>query len=135
MKPPELVCVAPAEIRHLWPHVEPLLKAAISRTGLSAFQDIEDDVLFGNALVWLAWNGETIEAAASTALQKTDDGLVCLITACGGSDMKRWLPLLEKIEQFAKAEGCKRTRIIGRKGWLNVLNGYEEKAVIMDREL
>jgi hypothetical protein len=36
---------------------------------------------------------------------------------------------------YAKHEGCKRVRIYGRKGWLHVLDGFEEKHIIMDKEL
>ena len=49
--------------------------------------------------------------------------------------MKRWLPLIEKIENYARDEGCTRVRIFGRKGWLRVLDGYEAKHIIMDKEL
>jgi hypothetical protein len=132
----ELVCVDPSRINEIWPHVRPLLKAAIDRTGLSLFGDLERDVRSGHALVWLAWNAETktIEAAVATALQPTEAGLVCLVMACGGSDMKRWLSLLKPIEQYARAEGCKRSRIVGRKGWLRALPDYQEKYAVMDKE-
>ena len=78
---------------------------------------------------------ERVEAAVATILINSEIGKVCIITVCGGSDMKRWLPLIGLIEAYAKREGCKRVRIYGRKGWLRVLKGYEEKHVIMDRAL
>jgi hypothetical protein len=49
--------------------------------------------------------------------------------------MKRWLPLLGEVEAYAKREGCARVRIFGRKGWLRVLDGYEHKHIIMDKDL
>jgi hypothetical protein len=81
------------------------------------------------------WNGRTVESAAATILINSEIGKVCIITVCGGSDMKRWLPLIGQIETHARVEGCKRVRIYGRKGWLHVLDGYEEKHIIMDKEL
>ena len=135
----ELVCVDPKQVHEIWPHVAPLLRRAIAGTGLSAFADIERDILRGNALPWLALSDErgaaAIEAAASTTLQQTDNGKVCIITACAGANMARWLPLINHIEAHAKEEGCRCVRIFGRKGWLRVLEGYEEKHVIMDKEL
>jgi len=131
----ELLCVDPKRVHQFWPHVEPLLRKAIVRTGISAFQDVEYDLLYGDALLWVCWDGEKILCAGSTSLQQTDKGKVCLITACGGTDMHRWLPLLSKIEQFARDEGCKCTRIIGRKGWQRVLKGYQMQNVILDKEL
>ncbi|WP_245286837.1 hypothetical protein [Bradyrhizobium sp. Tv2a-2] len=115
------------------------MRKAIARTGLSAFADIESDILRGDALLWLALSdgrGETaIEAAASTSLQQTDSGKVCIITACAGANMARWLPLINHIEAYAKAEGCRCMRIFGRRGWQRVLEDYDEKHIILDKEL
>lgn len=131
----ELVCVDPQRIHDIWPHVSPLLRAACFRTGLNAFSDIETDVLGGSSLLWIAWNGHGIEAAAATVLINSEIGKVCVITVCGGSGMKRWLPLIGQIENYAKSEGCTRVRIYGRKGWLRVLDDYEQKHLIMDKEV
>jgi hypothetical protein len=131
----ELVCVDPGRVHEIWPHAAPLLCAACRRTGLNAFADLEADVLCGRGLLWIAWDGRTIEAAATTVLIRSETGKVCIITACGGRDMKRWLPLIDQIEIYARAEGCRRVRIFGRKGWLRVLKGFEQKHIIMDKDL
>jgi hypothetical protein len=134
----ELVCVDPRRVHEIWPHVAPLLRRAIVRTGLSAFAEIEQNILRGNALLWLAVGGEgaaaKIEAVASTTLQQTDSGKVCIITACAGANMARWLPLINHIEAYAKEEGCRCVRIFGRRGWMRVLGGYEESYIIMDKD-
>src|SRR5262245_38613617 len=96
---------------------------------------MEADILAGRSLLWLAWNGRAIESAAATILINSEVGKVCIITVCGGSDMKRWLPLIGQIENYAKREGCARVRIYGRKGWLRVLDGYKPEHIIMDKEL
>jgi hypothetical protein len=131
----ELVCVDPARVAEFWPHVNPLLKAACRRTKLNAFADIEADILAGRSLLWMAWNGRSVEAAAATILINSEIGRACVITVCGGSDMKRWLPLIGQIEAYARNEGCERVRIYGRRGWLRALNGYEQQHIIMDKEL
>ena len=131
----ELVCVDPSRVHEIWPHVSSLLKAACRRTKLNAFADIEADILAGRGLLWIAWNGRAVEAAAATVLINSEVGKVCIITVCGGSDMKRWLPLIDQIEAYARREGCARVRIYGRKGWLRVLEGYEGRFVILDKEL
>lgn len=131
----DLICVDPKQVGHFWPHVEPLLRPAIEKTGLSNFEDIEGAILIGCDLVWIAWNGEKIVAAASTTIQRIGSDLICVLTACGGSDMKQWLPLLKKIEAYAKAEGCKSLRIFGREGWKRILDGYEQSAVVLEKAL
>jgi hypothetical protein len=131
----ELVCVDPNRVHQIWPHVGLLLKAACRRTKLNAFADIEADILAGRSLLWLAWNGHAVESAAATILINSEIGKVCIMTVCGGRNMKRWLPLIGQIENYASDEGCNRVRIYGRKGWLRVLEGYEQEHVIMDKKL
>ena len=130
-----LVCVDPRRVRDIWPHVSALLRSACHRTTLNILDDVESDVLSGRSLLWLAWDGQAVHAAAATVLINSEIGKVCVITACGGAGMKRWLPLLDGIESYARDEGCVRVRIYGRKGWLRVLDGYREKHVIMDKEI
>lgn len=129
----DLVCVDPKEIGRVWPHASHFIRSAILRTGLSDFKQVEDSILDGDALLWLAWNGSRIEAAASTILERANDKLSCVIVACGGDDMSRWLDLINGIEKYAKAEGCHCTRIIGRRGWLRALEGYEMRHVILEK--
>lgn len=130
----DLVCVDPARINEVWPHASGLIKAAIDRTGLSNFADIERDVLSGAQLLWLAWGG-TIEAAATTKLVQIGQHKICILVACSGQQRERWLPLFEKIEKYAKDEGCACMRIYGRKGWKRALSGYRVNHVILEKAL
>lgn len=107
-----------------------MIRAAIERTGLSEFEDIEKQVLAGEQLLWLAWS-DRIEAAATTHLSRD----ICTLTACSGHQRERWLPLFEAIEQYAKNEGAKAMRIYGRKGWERVLDGYRTEYVILEKGL
>lgn len=129
-----LLCVGPDLIEGMWPHVRDKIRAAVERTGLSSFADIEGDVLSGAQLCWIAWNGAEIMAAATTQLVKPHDK-VCVLTACSGYDRAQWLPLFEQIEAYAKAEGCKTMRIFGRKGWERVLDGYRVEHVVLEKAL
>jgi hypothetical protein len=131
---PNLICIDPARIDEMWPHVRDKIRAAVERTGLSSFADIESDVLGGASLVWIAWNGSEIMAAATTQLVKPYDK-VCELTACSGYGLAQWLPLFKQIEQYAKAEGCAKMRIFGRKGWERVLDGYRVEHVVLEKGL
>ena len=126
----ELVCVDPEKIFDFWPHARGLIKSAIDATNLSDFADIENDVLNGDQLLWLAWSGK-IEAAATTHLSRG----VCTLTACAGHQRERWMSLFEQIETYAKNEGCSTIRIFGRKGWERVLDGYKVEHVILEKAL
>jgi hypothetical protein len=131
----ELICIDPARVAEFWPHVRGLILGAIKRTGLSSSADVEASILSGGSLLWIAWNGARIEAAASTRIAMTDSGKVCTLVACGGGDRRRWMPMLGKLEIYAKAEGCSRVRIFGRKGWTRVLKNYAVKHVVLERLL
>jgi hypothetical protein len=130
----KLICVDPSRIGEVWPHVRERLRAAIDRTELSSFDDLEADVISGMQLVWLAWDGSEIMAAATTQLVKPRDK-VCVLTACAGHDRERWLPLFAMIEKYAKDEGCSTMRIFGRKGWERVLDGYRVEHVVLEKAL
>jgi hypothetical protein len=131
----ELVCVDPARVAEIWPHARALIRAAIDHTGLSDFADIEANVLSGDQLLWLAWGGKSIEAAATTQLIAVRAHKVCVLTACAGQNRARWLPLFEQIEAFARNEGCLCMRIYGRKGWERVLSSYRVEHVILEKVL
>ena len=163
MTPPagcHLVCVPPDKVALAWPPVRSLIFAAMKRGDLSSFGPVEDSVLRGDALLWLALTHEDadrvrIDAAAVTELHRTEWRKVCVVVACGApsrvrpssrahasradasraTDMRRWIRLLEGIENFARAEGCEATRIIGRKGWARVLTSYQAKRIVLEKDL
>jgi hypothetical protein len=149
----------------------------MKRGDLSSFGPVEDSVLRGDALLWLALScedgdGVRIDAAAVTELYRTEWRKVCVVVACGApsrvrasgrlrtsgrlcpssradasradasrvdasraTDMRRWLRLLEGIEDFARAEGCEATRIMGRRGWARVLTSYQTKRIVLEKDL
>lgn len=129
-----LICADPVWVDGIWPFAKPLIKSAIERTGLSDFDEIERDVLAGHQLLWVALSG-AIEAAATTKLVKVGSEKICILVACGGEQRKRWLPLFDRIENYARAEGCTRVRVYGRKGWERVLTGYRAENVILEKAL
>jgi hypothetical protein len=130
----ELLCINPAIVGRIWPLARGLIKSAMDRTRLSDFGRVESEVLAGLQLLWLA-KGDDIEAAAVTQLTTIGDRKFCIVVACGGRNRARWLPLLEKIEAYAREEGCKAMRIGGRRGWERVLDRYRLKYVTLERDL
>jgi hypothetical protein len=138
-----LVCVPTDQVAGAWPHVRDLIYAAMKRGGLSSFRPVEASVLAGDALLWLAWDGAHIQAAAVTELHATEWRTACVIVACGGrgprsgsgAGMAAWLPLLAGIETYARAAGCACVRIMGRKGWARALSTYRTTRIVLEKEL
>lgn len=85
--------------------------------------------------MWLAWNGEKIEGVAVTELLRSDHTFYCVVQACGGSNVRHWITLLDKIEEYARDEDCEFIRILGRRGWKRLLKNYKEKLVVLERPL
>ena len=145
-----LVCIPPEKAALVWPLARDLIFAAMKRGDLSSFGPVEDSVLRGDALLWLALTcedggGVGIDAAAVTELHRTEWRKVCVVVACGATSgrltlRRRRTSSLDPacwngIEEFARAEGCSATRIIGRKGWARVLASYQTKRIVLEKEL
>jgi hypothetical protein len=153
----QLVCVPPDEAARAWPHVRALILAAMKRGGLSSYGPVEDAVLRGDALLWLAWEQKSdvgdqrigfrsltsvirhptsrIAAAAVTELHQTEWRKVCVLVACGGARMGDWIGLLDGIEAYARAAGCEAMRLMGREGWQRLLPRYRRTGIVLERTL
>ncbi len=138
MAEPVLVCVDPAEVDRIWPHVRAFIASAFE---YGRGDDDADIVLVElkrqTSLLWLVWEHDekSILSALTTKLIKTPRGLVCQITSCGGVHLDRWSALLGRVEDYAKAEGCISVRIEGRKGWKAIFPDYAERWVMLEKRL
>ena len=130
-----LICVDPVQVHEFWPHVASLIKAAMEKGRLSSYAEVEHAVRNGNALLWLAWNGEKIKAAAVTELGHANGETFCTIVACGGHDRSHWLPLIAGLEAYGKGQGCAAMRIYGRRGWRKLLPDYRTTRVLLEKPL
>jgi hypothetical protein len=130
-----LICIDPARVSELWPHVSPLIRAAMERGAITDFAVVADAALAGRALVWIAWDGTQIKAAAVTQLSTVGGARFCTIVACGGAGRREWLPLLAGLERYARAENCNAMRIFGRRGWERLLSDYKPARVLLEKEL
>jgi hypothetical protein len=131
----QLICIDPARIDEFWPYVAPLIKGAMVRGAITDFAEVEAAVLTGRVLVWIAWNGTAIKAAAVTQLSTVHGERFCTIVACGGRDRSEWLPLLAGLERYAKSENCQAMRTFGRRGWERLLPDYRPARVLLQKEL
>jgi hypothetical protein len=131
----QAVCVDPKRVHEAWPIAAPFIKTAMLRGDLSDYATLESNVRNGNALLWLAWDGVEVSAAAVTTLDVANGKKFCTIVACGGRDLERWGFLIGDLEKFAKDEGCSSCVIMGRKGWARILPDYHLKAIVLEKGL
>lgn len=92
--------------------------------------------LDGKAQLWLAVDGGVVGAILTEVIETTK-GLTCHVLAAAGSFERHGEMCLDKIEQWAKAEGCVRLEETGRRGWLRELKrrGWQEVAVVMEKRI
>lgn len=135
MTGPTLVCVPPNRVDEVWGRAEPLLGAAMSL-------DIADDDLAslkadldkGDALLWLVWD-DALLAAVTTKIMASPARKICMITACGGQDAKRWIGLITGIERYAIEQDCDVVRFTGRTGWKRMFPDYHEPWICLEKDL
>lgn len=132
------LCVDPDRLEEVWPHIRHYIDAVVGNgRGDDSAEIILNDLHLRLSLLWIAWDGGEIIAAATTKLIKTVNGTVCLITACGGHDMgaERWRKCIAPIESYAMAEGCTRIRIPGRRGWAAIFPDYQQPWIVLEKRL
>ena len=131
----KIFCVNPKVADKIWPLAKPILEPAFDETSDSTIEATEADVMSGMALLWLAWDGKKLIAAATTAINKTPRHKICIVTSAGGIHSKLWKEFMPMVEKYARDECCERVRAMGRKGWAKVLNGYEQPWIVLDKVL
>ena len=129
----DVLCVPPDRAAEYWHAVNSLIRPALVNS-LTDFDMVARAVCNGEMLLWLTWDGTRIYSATVTQLSVSNGKRFCTIVACGGSEMSRWIHLIDKIEQFATDEGCASIVIIGRPGWQKVMNNYKAKRVTLEKE-
>lgn len=129
------VCVDPKQVHLIWDCVSHWIRLALERGDLGTFSVLENDVLCGQALLWLAWDEPKIAGTAVTQIVRTERSKVCKVMACGGERIGDWVHLLTDIEKFARDERCDCVRLSGRRGWERMLPNYRATKIVLERRL
>lgn len=114
--------VDPSQVYGHWPKIEPLLKKALDATepGFSV-DDVFPILVNDGAQLWKMgqWRGLCVTQVTDLPQYR----MLCVLYLAG-EGMREWLPVLvEKLREFAQANGCRYAEIYGRKGWERVLGG------------
>lgn len=131
----ELHCVAPELIEAIWPIAEPFVARSYKHNFQRVPDELATELAQGTKLLWLACEGQRVLGAIVTMLFDTIEGRALKMLECGGDEMAAWMHLHERIEQYAKNEGCSRVLIEGRRGWARQLPDYRMIAVVLEKRI
>jgi hypothetical protein len=132
-----LACVAPSLIERVWPRVADMIERGYEVGDDFMPKDIVDRLVNNRMQLWVAMTDPDgiIYAAMTTELVPMRSGLVCWMCQAAGTRLKDWKQFHEKIEEYAKAEGCVKTVLRGRVGWQKALEGYSVRTVQLEKTL
>lgn len=125
----------PKVARRVWRLAEPLLSPAFDEDCDDTIEVVRRDVEGGISLLWIAWDGREVVAAAVTVIIHSPRHKICAVSCAGGINTRLWDLFMPMVENYAKAEGCDLVRVMGRKGWARVLDGYRQPWIVLDKRI
>lgn len=135
----ELVKVNPDVLGTLWKRIQPVMKSAYETSNgrldaASTFKMIHD----GTLKMWCIYDDENdiVYGLVGTSVTGYETGKKFLtIHFCVGRDRKKWMHLLETIEQYGRDKGCTGIDFWCRKGWQSELPDYKMTHVLLEKDL
>lgn len=131
--------IPPGHVPLLWPHVSGYIKAALDReaSGRYALDDVLHLLLTQQAALWIAWRGDTVDAAVVTQIVHYPQCKDCRIWLVGGHHMRGWVTQIrDMIEDFARYNGCAFVSGGFRRGWLRIGgSGWREAGVNIEKRI
>ena len=140
----ELVRIPIGELDKVWSLVEKDIKSALAYSSQLTDSDfVFDTAKEGKFQLWVLWDKnqkKTIDkyfGVVVTEIIKRKFGKVCHIYIMTGRQRTKWQHLINKVEDFAKEEGCKMMELIARPGWQRVLNAFDYKRthVVLEKKI
>ena len=133
---PVLVAVDPARLVEVAPLVAPLIDSiALRSRGRYTSGAMIDRIVRGEWVLWVIWSGEVEGIVITEVYDDVSSVRCCMIRACTGRNADRWTHLLARIEDYARAAGCRKLDMMARKGWAKRLPHYKLTHVVLEKDL
>lgn len=123
------------EVDRYWNEAQPLLQKAIDRNGNCTAASVLNALRSAEMQLWCAYDQDKMIMAGVTEVSQSPRAKVCLLYLCGGTELASWVDFRRYVEQWAVEQGCAKARIVGRKGWRRLFPDYEERAVVLEKDL
>ena len=127
--------VAKPDVKKVWSQVEPMLLGALKKNiPLWNTDDILEAVMKDEMQLWIAYDddAEKLLGAVITQINIYPRAKLVNVFLLGGNNIRMWKDkMAEKIEKFAREEGCFYLQSIGRKGWLPLFPDMIETSTVI----
>ena len=124
----EAVLVPADGVEKVWVLAEGFVEAACKTTDKQTPSSVFDGLIEDKCQLWLVYDveeGEVISSVITEICCWPSGTWSALITLCGGLQVNRWAPLIAKIEDWARSEGCHAVEVLGRKGWARIFRDMD----------
>lgn len=121
----------------IWPFVANLAStiAETSRGKVNA-EHIRGFVESGKMQLWIVLDDtDAALALVVTEIQDFPGAKVCIVHGLAGHERGKWMHHLGDIEGWARAHGCTRMEVRGRKGMARLLTDYKLTSVFLEKDL
>ena len=130
--------IQPPQLRHVWPGVYRYL--VYGRKYLEEHMSLEDvyaSVYSGALQMWLGVYQNQIESVGLTQIMNYPLCRSLRFVWIGGSGFRHYRQYGDWIELWARRNGCSKIEVLGRPGWMKMLEGqgYEPKAVLLEKDI
>jgi len=129
-----MICHIPKkDIDFVWKDCKPFLEKALDDT--YNIDDVYTNLQKDLFQLWISWQGG-VECAVVTEMAQYPQKKILRYFLAGGKNLGQWLTeIQERIEKFAKRNGCDAVEVAGRKGWIKKLKGYSSPVFIIRKEI
>lgn len=125
-------CLGPEQIDSLWEEFAHHLYR-LERLGHLGVDEVREDLRLGKKQLFGVQDEGQIIGIVITRI----GGRTCELYAGAGKQtaIGQIEALYREIESWARAIGCARMRVIGRKGWLRKFSDFTQTGVVLEKEL
>ena len=125
------------EVDAWWEQLKPHLERFERETQRTDAETIRRQAKERERQIWAVSRDMVVIAVAVTEIYELASGRVCWIWVAAGDvpDPDDMRSVYQRIEDWARSIGCTSIGINGRKGWLRVLPGFKQTAIVIEKDL
>ena len=124
-------CVGSDEIDKYWSDFERHLER-FERLGHINVEETRSDLRSARKQLW---GYQTSDGVLGVCITRVAGETCEVCGAVGSASKSQILEVYAAIEAWAREIGCTRMKVMGRRGWLRVLEGFIQTGIIAEKEL